>query len=169
MKLFLIGYMGSGKSTIGKKLAKKLKLSLIDFDGYIEKETGRTIGDIFEKEGEERFRLLEHDYLKAILYKDNTVISLGGGTPCFHNNIDLINENGTSIYIETNVDALVKRLSKAKHKRPLIKGMNEVDLRFFIEANLEKRNPVYRKAHYTVKVETQSIDEVADQIIQLIS
>lgn len=169
MKIYLLGYMGSGKSTVGKKLSERSKLDFIDFDTYIEKGSGKTIAEIFELEGEEKFRQLEHDYLKKILDIKHAVISLGGGTPCFNNNIDLINENGTSIYIETNVESLVARLLKAKRKRPLIKGMNEVDLKFFIEANLEKRNPVYRQAHHTIKVEKHSIDEVVDQIIKLIS
>ena len=169
MKIFLIGYMGSGKSTVGKKLAEKLKLDFVDFDKHIEKEQGKTIAEIFETDGEEKFRLLEHECLKKIVHLENAVISLGGGTPCFYNNIELINKNGISVYIETGVLDLVHRLSKAKNKRPLIKGMNDVDLKFFIEANLDKRNPVYRQAHHTIKVEKQNIEAVVEQIQKIIS
>lgn len=168
MKLFLIGYMGSGKSTVGKRVAEKLQMDFIDFDKYIEAAVGKTIAEIFDTEGEEKFRLLERDHLAKLIPRDNCLISLGGGTPCFYNNIELINKSSTSVYIDVAVDDLVKRLSNAKHKRPLIRGMNEVDLKYFIEANLEKRLPVYSQAHHTIKVGKKSIDEVAEAIIGMI-
>ncbi|MEK6616439.1 MAG: shikimate kinase, partial [Bacteroidota bacterium] len=138
MKIFLIGYMGSGKSTVGKRLAEKLSrkeetnFDFIDFDKHIEKGTGKTITEIFASDGEEKFRMLEYEYLKKLLNKENSVISLGGGTPCFHNTIQLINKNGISVYLEMSLNALVARLSKAKNKRPLIRDLNEVDLKYFI-------------------------------------
>lgn len=168
MKIFLLGYMGSGKSTVGKKLAEKLKLNFIDFDDYVESASGKSIPEIFEKDGEEKFRVMEQKYLLEIIKKDNSVISLGGGTPCFHNNIELINKNGISVYIEMTADALAKRLIKAKGKRPLILGMNEVDLKFFIEANMEKRLPYYSRAKHTVKSENQSAEELAEKLIQML-
>lgn len=164
MKLFLIGYMGSGKSTVGKFLAQKLSSDFIDFDDYIEKKQGKTISEIFQTEGEKKFRELENESLKKLLVKKNTVISLGGGTPCFHNNMELINQNGTSVYIEMSVDALAKRLIKARKKRPLIEGMNEMDLRFFIAANLEKRLPFYLQAHHRIKSENQTAEQLAEKI-----
>ena len=160
--------MGSGKSTVGKRLAEKLQFDFIDFDKHIENETGKTIAGIFDTEGEDQFRTLEHEHLEKLMVKKNTVISLGGGTPCFHNNIDLINKNGSSVYIEVGIDSLVKRLLKAKNKRPLIRGMNEMDLKYFIEANLEKRKPIYKQAQHSVIVENQSIEGVVDEIIQKI-
>lgn len=160
--------MGSGKSTVGKRLAEKLNVDFIDFDKHIEKETGKIITEIFDKDGEEKFRLLEHEYLKKLLNKENVIISLGGGTPCFHNNIHLINNNGISVYLEMSSDALVKRLLKAKNKRPLIRGLNEVDLRYFVEANLEKRKPVYQKANYLVPCDQLSADDISEKIITLI-
>jgi shikimate kinase len=166
MKIFLIGYMGSGKSTIGQLLSEKLGMDFIDFDKHIEQETGKTIPEIFDTEGEEKFRALEHEYLKNLLNKDHVVISLGGGTPCFHNNIELINKNGTSVYIEMSVDALLKRLSNARNKRPLIRNLNEVDMKYFIETNLEKRLPVYRQAHLSVCAENLSVEQLAEVIIQ---
>ena len=168
MKIFLIGYMGSGKSTVGKHLAEKLALKFIDLDDYIEKESGKTIPEIFEKEGEEKFRSMERVFLEQIIKKDNAVIALGGGTPCFHNNMGLILKNGVSVYMQMEPGALVKRLIKARRKRPLIEGMNEVDLQFFIEANLEKRLPYYIQATHIVKSENQSAEELANKIELLV-
>lgn len=161
MKLFLIGYMGSGKSTAGKKLAAKLGLSFLDLDEYIEKEYGKTINGIFESEGEERFRELEHLYLKNVMAMDNIVLSLGGGTPCFYNHMELINKNGISVYFKMSVDTLANRLRNAKKDRPLIRDMSEEELKSFITASLEKREAFYLQAHYKVKAKNLDIDELA--------
>lgn len=168
MKIFLIGFMGSGKSTVGRRLAEKLSLHFIDFDKYIEKETGRTVPEIFETEGEEKFRSIEKEHLAKILSKENILLSLGGGTPCFFNNMEVINKNGTSVYLETSSEILAKRLLRSKTKRPLIRGKNESELKEFIELTLEKRNPYYKQSHHTVIIESQTIEEVADQIIKSI-
>ena len=161
MKIFLIGYMGSGKSSIGKKLASKLGMNFIDLDEHIEQEYGRSIEEIFSNEGEDRFRELEHLYLKNLVPKDNLIISTGGGTPCFYNNIELINNNGVSVYLKMSVDALAHRLLNAKKKRPLIQDMSEVDLKFFIENNLSRREPFYLQAHYKVKAKDIDVEELA--------
>lgn len=168
MKIYLIGYMGSGKSTVGELLAGQMKLDFIDFDRYIENEVGKTIADIFETQGEDKFRELEHKYLKKVLSKDNVVVSLGGGTPCFHNNIELINASGTSVYLEMDVNTLVKRLSKARNKRPLIRDLNDEELKYFIEANLEKRRSVYQKAKYIIQEENKTIEQIIEYIIRLL-
>lgn len=183
MKIFLIGYMGSGKSTVGERLSEKLSrrtvpnFDFIDFDKYVEKETGKSIEEIFDRDGEEKFRMLEHECLKKLLPKENVVISLGGGTPCFHHNIRLINKNGISIYLEMSVDTLVKRLSKArmdekdgkaKNKRPLIRDLNEADLKYFIGANLEKRKPVYLQATHIIQSDYSTADDLAEKIMKLI-
>ena len=166
--------MGSGKSTVGKRLVEKLSrrdetnFDFIDFDKLIEKETGKTITEIFDSDGEEKFRLLEHEYLKKLLNKENAVISLGGGTPCFHNNIQVINNNGISVYLEMSSDSLINRLSKAKNKRPLIRDLNEVDLKSFIEANLEKRKPVYQKANHIIQSDQLSTDVIIEKIMKVI-
>ena len=162
MKIFLIGYMGSGKSTAGKKLASKLGLTFLDLDDYIESEYGKTIPEIFEKEGEEKFRELEHLYLKKVLSFDNIVISLGGGTPCFYNHMELLNNSGLTVYLKMSVDALATRLVNAKKKRPLIQDMSEFDLKNFISTNLSKREPFYLQSHYKVKAKNLDIDELAE-------
>lgn len=168
MKIYLIGYMGSGKSTVGELLSRQMKLDFIDFDRFIEKETGRSIPEIFDSLGEDKFRELEHDHLKKVLNKDNVIISLGGGTPCFYNNMELINNNGLSIYLEMDVDTLVKRLSKARNKRPLIRDLSDDELRYFIEANLEKRQAVYQQAKITVKGKNNTAEEIVSKITHLI-
>lgn len=160
MKLFLIGYMGSGKSTAGKKLAAKLGLGFLDLDEYIEKEYGKTIAEIFETEGEERFRELEHLYLKKVMEMDNIVLSLGGGTPCFYNHMEMINNNGISIYFKMSADALANRLMNAKKERPLIKNMSASELKEFITSSLEKRETFYLQAQYKVKAKDLNIDEL---------
>jgi shikimate kinase len=164
MKIYLIGYMGSGKSTVGELLAERMKLNFIDFDKYIERETGKTITEIFDTTGEEKFRELEHQHLKKLLRQDDVVVSLGGGTPCFYNNIELINKSGISVYLEMNVDSLVKRLSKARNKRPLIHDLNETELRYFIEANLEKRKMIYEQAHFSIKTSDLSLEKIVEEI-----
>jgi|ERR1051326_9169529 shikimate kinase len=168
MKIFLLGYMGSGKSTIGKELAEKLKMDFIDFDTYIETKEKKSVSEIFEKEGEEKFRELEKKHLNEIIKKDNAVISLGGGTPCFNNNIETINKNGISIYLQMSVNALVKRLINAKRKRPLIKEMNEVDLKFFIATNLEKRISFYNQAKYIILSDKKSPEAISEEIMKKI-
>jgi shikimate kinase len=162
MKIFLLGYMGSGKSTAGKKLASKLGMDFLDLDEYIEKEYGSSITEIFESEGEEKFRELEHLYLQRVVLMDNIIISVGGGTPCYYNNIEIINNNGLSVYFKMSVDTLVNRLVNAKKQRPLIKGMAESDLKNFIEANLGNREYFYAQAHYKVKAKSLDIDELAE-------
>ena len=161
MKIFLIGYMGSGKSTAGKKLAAKLGMEFYDLDEYIEKEYGKTIEEIFDSEGEEKFRDMEHNALKAFLEKDNIILSAGGGTPCFYDNMDLMNDHGVTIYIKMSVDSLAHRLVNAKKKRPLIRDMSEFDMKNFIATNLEKREPFYLQAQYKVKGKDLDIDELA--------
>lgn len=168
MKIYLIGYMGSGKSTIGRLLAEQMQLDYIDFDKNIEEEAGKTITQLFDEFGEDKFRQLEHEYLKRLLVKENIVISLGGGTPCFYNNIELINNSGTSIYLEMDVDSLAKRLSRAKNKRPLIRDLNDTELKYFIETNLEKRKAIYEQAKYTVQGKNFSSTYLTEAIIKLI-
>jgi shikimate kinase len=164
MKIFLVGYMGSGKSTAGKRLAETLGLAFADLDEYIEKETGRSIGEIFEKDGEERFREMENNALKHFLDVDDIVISVGGGTPCFYDNMELMNRNGVTVYLKMSADSLAERLVKAEHKRPLIKDMSEFDLKNFITTNLEKREPFYLQAQYKVKGKNLDVNELAEFI-----
>jgi len=110
MRIFLIGFMGSGKTTVGQKLARRLGYSFIDMDMQIEKESSMSINQIFKELGEDGFRRREHDLLLRIIRMDNVVVSTGGGVPCFDNNMELINQNGMSIYLKMTPESLVKRL-----------------------------------------------------------
>jgi len=144
MRIFLVGFMGSGKSSLGRKLAHRLGFSFIDLDKMIEEKEGRSISEIFENKGENSFREIEHECLKQTLLVEDAVISTGGGTPCFFNNMDLINQNGISVYIKFNSGMLASRLSKDKGKRPLLKHSdNKKDFQDHIEKLLSKREKYY--------------------------
>ncbi|OFY83703.1 MAG: shikimate kinase [Bacteroidetes bacterium RIFCSPLOWO2_12_FULL_35_15] len=160
-KIFLIGYMGSGKSTVGKKLAAKIGYEFIDLDKFIEAEYQQTIPQIFASKGEKEFRAMEHNTLKKVIEKSNVVVACGGGTPCYYNNMELMNNNGTTVYLKMSVDALVSRLSNAKDKRPLIENKTPEELHAFVNRQLEKREDTYHQAQYIVKGKDLDIDELA--------
>ena len=166
MKVFLIGYMGSGKSTAGSELAKKLRMDFSDLDEFIEKEYNQTIEELFDERGEDEFRKIEYNALKSFLDKDNIVVSVGGGTPCFYDSMDLMNNNGVTVYLKMSVDSLANRLMNAKKKHPLIRDMSEFDLKNFITSNLEKREPFYLKAQYKVKGKNLVVNELAEFIMK---
>ena len=130
-KIFLTGYMGSGKSSTGKLLASQLDYNFIDLDKFIEKEYKMTIPEIFSSKGEKEFRAMEHNCLKKVVEKENTVVACGGGTPCYYGNMELMNNNGTTVYLKMSVDTLVNRLLHAKDKRPLILNKTEKELKEF--------------------------------------
>ena len=161
-KIFLIGYMASGKSTAGKKLAAKLGFAFIDLDTFIEEEYEQTISEIFSQKGENEFRAMEHNALKKIISQENVVVACGGGTPCYYGNMELMNNNGTTIYLKMSADALAHRLLNAKDKRPLVENKTEPELRSFINDHLEKREDIYHQAQYTVKGKDRNVDELVD-------
>jgi len=150
MKIFLTGFMGSGKSTIGRKLAAWLQYDFIDLDKLIEKEAGMSIAEYFSRHGEEKFRELERDTLQQGPLGDNTVIATGGGAPCYHDNIDWMNREGEVVYLHMEPKALANRLKNSKAERPLLKGLNEEELIAFISDKLAAREQYYRKAHFIV-------------------
>jgi shikimate kinase len=163
MKLFLIGLPGSGKSTLAKELSKKLSYPLIDTDEIIIKKEGNTIEEIFEKKGENYFRKLESDTLKEIVKTERAIISTGGGTPCFFDNMEVINQNGLSIFLNTPIKDITKRLLESSDKnRPLIKGKNQEQIKKFLEEKLQERLTYYSAA----KIEFADPSVTADQIIE---
>lgn len=164
MRIFLIGYMSSGKSTLGKVLAKRLNLKFIDIDESFEEKYKITINDFFIKFGEPKFRELEQQLLISILNIENAVISTGGGTPCYYDNLDLINENGVSIYLKLHYKSIVARLKNTKKQRPLVKDLNDKEFENYIEENLAKREEYYSKAHHTIKSENLTINELLKYI-----
>lgn len=166
MRIFLIGFMGSGKSSLGKELAHKLGLAFADLDKMIEEKEGREIAEIFESDREDKFRKIEHECLIQTLQLNNVVISTGGGTPCFFDNMELINTKGISIYIKYNPGILASRLFADKGKRPLIKHCkNKRELELFIKDLLEKREKYYLQSK--IAVEGKNIN--ARKIIETLS
>lgn len=161
MRIFLIGFMGCGKSTLGRKLATKLGYELIDLDHHLEKIAGSSITAYFAEHGEDSFRRLESETLKTMHYPDNCVISTGGGTPCFYDNMSWMNENGTTVYIQMNAFSLAKRLENGITKRPLLSGLSEEELIRFIAGKLEERNPYYQQAAHVLN----GISLTADLVI----
>ncbi len=150
--VFLVGYMGVGKTTIGKKLAKKLVMEFIDLDGFIGLNEGVTVQRLIEEKGEPDFREIERKYLKELSKKDNLLISTGGGTPCFFDNMETINRNGTSIYLKMDEKSLVNRLVNHTESRPLIAGKNKEELAEFVNQHLKKRTPFYEQAKLSFNV-----------------
>lgn len=151
MRIFLIGYMGSGKTTMGRELASALGLTFIDLDTFLEEKYFRTIPQIFAEEGEAGFRMKERKVLEEVSDFDHVIIATGGGAPCFFDNIDLMNNSGICIFLDVDVSSLVDRLIHARTERPLIKGKSPDELHDFIEGMLEKRRPFYEKARYILK------------------
>jgi shikimate kinase len=159
MRIFLCGMMGAGKSTIGKKLSFKFQLPFIDLDRYIELNENKSISRLFEEYGEDYFRRLEKKYLEQVINNNEScVVSLGGGTPCFYNNMQLINSSGRSVFINLDINKLTNRLWYAKTKRPLTKNIQSPDaLRTFIEQKLNERLQYYTQCHYTIDGTDESL------------
>jgi shikimate kinase len=149
-RIFLIGYMGSGKTTIGKLLAKHHGFTFIDMDVYIEKKYFKSISQIFATHGEEHFREIERKCLHEVAMFENTVIATGGGTPCFYDNIDIMNEAGITVYLKYSAEELTLRLSSATHKRPLIAEKNADELLEFISKTLLAREAFYSQAQHVI-------------------
>jgi shikimate kinase len=151
MIIFLIGFMGSGKSTTGKELAKRLGYGFVDTDKTITEEYGMSVNEIFDRFGEEVFRSNETRVLKSLATRKNLVVSTGGGLPCHSDNMDFINRHGISIYLKASPDALRDRLKTRKKKRPLIRDLSDKELKIFIKKKLQDREPYYKMARYKVK------------------
>lgn len=157
--------MGSGKSTQGKKLASLLRMRFVDLDSYIQKQEDKLIQSIFDDEGELHFRNLETKYLKELIEdKNDKVFSLGGGSVCFNNNIELIKKNGILIYIEMPTAALAERLNKSRKSRPLIKNLAAAELLSYVETKLAEREKYYLESHLKIN----GIDLKSEKLKELI-
>lgn len=150
MKVFLIGFMGSGKTTIGKKLANYLKCEFIDLDKLIESKAGMSIVDYFELHGEDAFRDLERTILQKTEFPENVIVATGGGAPCFGDNIEWMNKNGLVAYLSLSPKALASRLEHSKTDRPLIRHLKGDELIDFISSKLQEREVFYKQAKYVV-------------------
>ena len=151
-RIILIGYMGAGKTTVGKALAKELGIIFYDLDWYIENRMRKSIAQIFEERGEEGFRKIEYNMLHEVAEFENVIISCGGGTPCFFDNMDYLNQQGQVVYLKADPEVLYKHLAMSKNDRPLLRGKSHEQLITFIREQLEKREPYYTKAKYILDV-----------------
>lgn len=162
-KIILIGFMGSGKSSVGKELSKRLGIKLLDSDDCIEKQKQKSINDIFRDEGEESFRDIESEFLKEMaLSKEGFILSTGGGMPCFNDNAKMIKETGVSVYLMASPDSILERL-KNDTSRPLLKEGNKLEK---IKSLLSGREDYYKKAaDIIIKTDGKSVSEISDEIL----
>ena len=167
MKVFLVGFMGCGKSTKAKQLANRLNCPVIDLDAVIVAQQGKTIAEYFAENGEAAFRKLESDTLKGYDYPETCVVATGGGLPCFFDNMDWMNKNGITVFIDTPVKVLADRLINARVERPLVKGKSIPELIEFIEAKLIERRPFYEQAQVIIKGVDLNAEQLIDAIKQL--
>ncbi len=151
-RIILVGYMGSGKTTVGKALSKETGMMFYDLDWYIESRMRKSVSQIFAEKGEEGFRKIEYNMLHEVAEFENVIISCGGGTPCFFDNMDYLNQQGDVVYLKATPETLYKHLLMAKVERPLLKGKSPEELIAYITGHLKERAPFYEKAHYILDV-----------------
>ena len=172
-RIILIGYMGSGKTTVGKALSNVTVMMFYVFDWYIESRMRKTVAQIFAEKGEEGFRKIEHNMLHEVAEFENVIISCGGGTPCFFDNIDYINQQGEVVYLKATPEVLYRHLLMGKVERPLIKNKTPEELIAYITEQVAKREEFYNKARYTLDVSLmdnyEKIQLSVDQLRQLLN
>lgn len=167
MKIVLLGYMGSGKSTLARLLAENLECDMIDLDDYIVEREGISIPDLFEKKGEIYFRLKESKYLKEILgLQKNLILSLGGGTPCYADNMKMIKSGAHSFYLKASIDTLCTRLRSEKDQRPLIASLEDDQLKEFVAKHLFERRSFYEQATSTITIDRKTPEELLPEILK---
>lgn len=171
-RVYLIGYMGAGKTTVGKVLEKLAGLSFIDLDHYIEGRFHKTVRQIFAEKGEEGFRDIERRMLHEVADFEDVLIATGGGTPCFFDNMEFMKATGMTIYLKVSVDELADRLELCKHTRPVLQGRSGNELKRFISESLQKRDGYYNQASVVYEAEkmlTESdVEEIALDLRSLI-
>lgn len=160
MRIYLIGYMGCGKTRLGKRLAQHLGIQFIDMDDHIEERNCKSVPQIFATEGENGFREKERKALEELSAFTDIVIATGGGAPCFFDNIDLMNKTGATVYLNIHPDILATRLMKSKTERPLIKGKSKKELVAFIDETLKKRNEFYTQAQYQITEPDADLNDI---------
>ena len=158
IRIFLTGYMGAGKTTLGKAFARKLNLPFVDLDWYMEERFHKTVGELFVERGEAGFRELEKNMLHEVGAFEDVVISTGGGAPCFFDNMDFMNRNGKTVFLNVHPDVLFRRLRVAKQQRPILQGKQDDELKEFMIRALEKRTPFCSQAQYVFNA-----DELEDR------
>ena len=151
-RIIIIGYMGAGKTTVGRALAAELGIEFYDLDRYIESRMRKTVKQLFDEVGEEGFRKIEHNMLHEVAEFENVVISCGGGTPCFFDNMAYMNQQGDTVYLKASPEILYKHLKMGKSVRPLLLNKTPEEVQVFITEQLANREPYYSRAKYTVNV-----------------
>lgn len=151
-RIILIGYMGAGKTTVGKALAKELRMPFYDLDWYIESRMHKTVKAIFDERGEAGFRKIEHNMLHEVAEFEDIIISCGGGTPCFFDNIDYMNRQGETVYLKATPEVLYGHLKMGKTIRPLLLNKTADEVQVFIREQLTQREPYYSRAKYVLDV-----------------
>lgn len=171
MKLFLIGYMGCGKSSLGRKVARRLGVRFVDTDAVIEEREGASISDIFQYEGEEYFRRLERSVIDEVADDtDDVVVSTGGGLPVWKDNMETMNSVGTTVYIRRSAEQIASRLSPyGRQKRPKLRGLSDEEIVDFMTRNMAEREPYYARALHVLDTDGVSDGELADRIVELFS
>jgi shikimate kinase len=165
MKIFLIGFMASGKTYWGSQLSQKLNLPFFDLDELVVKAENKTINEIFVQQGEEYFRVKEKEILNSITESHTTfVMSCGGGAPCYFNNIEYMNQAGTTVWLNTSIDTLFKRLLKEKEQRPLLKGLSDDQLKMYIKKKFSDRKIYYEQADMVVEEENITLDHFIERV-----
>jgi shikimate kinase len=167
MKIYLIGFMGSGKTFVGKQLAQLLDYLFVDTDNLIENTEGVTVAQLFENKGEAAFRKIESERLKGLSKWDNIIVATGGGAPCFHDNMTFINNSGITVYLKTNPQLLLERLIPELEHRPLLRGRSEVELLAFIETKVAEREAFYGQADLIIHQENNE-QNIAEEILKMI-
>jgi shikimate kinase len=163
MKIFLIGFMGSGKTHWGRLLALKLELPFFDLDTVITETEKKTISEVFSEKGEEYFRYKEKEVLEELVSDhDEFILSCGGGTPCFFNNIEFMKRNGKVLWLNTSIDILKERLLKERLARPLIRAIGDIQLKAYIIRKLSERKIYYEQADVMVNEENISLEPLAE-------
>ena len=162
--IYLIGFMGCGKTTLGKKVANQLKYDFIDLDQLIEKRAYLTINEIFTKKGEEFFRVLEKQLLIELSLSENTVVAVGGGTPCYFTNMEIMNQTGETFYFQRPVKELFNRIVNARDNRPLVKDKSEEELLIYIEDLLNKREAFYLISKFTIPRNKLTVHDLVEII-----
>ena len=151
-RIILIGYMGAGKTTVGKALAKELRMPFYDLDWYIESRMHKTVKAIFDERGEAGFRQIEHNMLHEVAEFEDVIISCGGGTPCFFDNIDYMNRQGETVYLKATPEVLYGHLKMGKTIRPLLLNKTADEVQVFIREQLTQREPYYNRAKHVLDV-----------------
>ena len=170
-KIFLLGYMGSGKSTIAQKLSQLTGMDQIDLDDYIEKMEQKSINSIFQEKGAIHFRKIERAYLTDLAESSTyQIISLGGGTPCYYNNMEHLNQLGhITIYLQASITSLTSRLYEEMNKRPLLSSISDKnELMEFIGKHLFERRQYYSKAQHQINTDNKTIDDISREIVALL-